>query len=69
MPRSKSWVNIELRPAEAPSVTREEPTDGPVYYDVWWERFGLSVMLTGDELQELIGRAMVAQTDRAAAVA
>jgi hypothetical protein len=66
VPTRKPWLNIELAPGEVPSVTRCDPTDRKLpYYEISWERFGLSVMLEADELQALIGRAMVAQSDRA----
>jgi hypothetical protein len=59
-------MHVELTPAEAPEIetmnydTVGDPERGRRYV-MQWPTFGLTVTLTGPELQELIGRAMIAQ--------
>jgi hypothetical protein len=59
-------MRVDITPAEAPEIDAidyTEPSDparGRAYV-LTWPTFGLSVTLTGAELQELVSRAIVAQ--------
>jgi hypothetical protein len=61
-----AWMHVDITPAEAPEIDAidyTEPGD-PARgrgYVLTWPTVGLAVTLTGHELQELIGRAIVAQ--------
>ena len=55
------WQSISITPAEAPTVERCQTADGGDTYQLAFETAGLDVMLTPDELQELVSRAIVAQ--------
>ena len=58
---STRWQSITIAPAEAPIVERCRAADGGDTYQLAFEAAGLDVMLTPDELQELVSRAIVAQ--------
>jgi hypothetical protein len=59
-------MHVDITPAEAPEIDAidyTEPTDperGRAYV-LTWPTFGLSVQLSGPELQELVSRALIAQ--------
>ena len=58
-----AWQDITIAPAEAPTVTRCCAEDGATSYQLAFERTNLAVMLDPAELQELVARALVAQSD------
>ena len=53
------WVSIEIRPAAAPTIERN-PFDGT--YLIEWSNLGLAVMLSADELSDLMTAAMIARS-------
>lgn len=55
------WINVELTPAEPPTIARLDYADGAPGYVLEWPGCHVAVMMTGDELQEMVSRAMVAQ--------
>lgn len=62
MPSPQSpWMDLNITPAEAPTVERCSMADEPTTYALTFERASLTVMLTADQLQELVARALIAQ--------
>lgn len=55
------WINVELTPAEPPTIERLNYPDGAPSYVLEWPGCHVAVMMTGEELQQMVSRAMVAQ--------